>query len=370
MELHIDSLFLSNFRNYETYELSDIGGMTIFIGPNAVGKTNILEAIDLLTAGVSFRHPQISQLIREGADAARIGMDVTDGNRDISTVLKLEAGKKRYTVNGKAKQAADVKGILPAVSFVPDDLNMAKGASSIRRGALDDLGSQLSKNYHVLRRDFEKALRYKNRLLKEEAPSQLIEAMNETFALCATQLFCYRTALFARMVPLVGEHYQAISKSDDQFSAVYVPSWDRLAGEPAEQGEYSREEASSLMSRALSAWSAEESSRHRSLVGPHNDQIIFYISGRNTSDFASQGQQRSIVLAWKLSEVDMVRQTIGSNPVLLLDDVMSELDVSRRSMLVKQVGGDIQTFITATDLSYFDGDLLDRSRIVELGGNR
>ena len=130
--MRIVSLELQRFRNYENLQLNDLNSLVIFCGPNAVGKTNILEALHLLSTTTSFRHPQINQMIQQGCDNARIQMDMTDGNRQITTALALEAGKKRFTVNGKAKSSAEVKGILPAVSFIPDDLEIAKKSSSLR----------------------------------------------------------------------------------------------------------------------------------------------------------------------------------------------------------------------------------------------
>ena len=293
-------------------------------------------------------------------------MDASDGNRLVRVELNLEPGKKRYMVNGKPKQAADVRGLLPAVAFTPDDMEIAKKSSSVKRNALDDLGMKLSKNYYVIHKDFEKALRYKNKLLKDEAPQPLVQAINETFLACATQLFCYRIALFHRMIPLINDNYRSISDSNDLFTATYVPSWLHLDGKELPEGAYGKEEVAGILADSLLKHEAEERLRHRSLVGPHNDIISFFLSGRETSSFASQGQQRSIVLAWKLAEVEMVRQTIGTNPVLLLDDVMSELDEARRNLLVQQVNEDIQTFITATDLSPFNQDLLDVADVVEL----
>ena len=382
MGLRITDIALSDFRNYERFALSDVGALTVFTGRNGVGKTNMLEAVQLVTSCGSFRHPQIGQLIREGAERALVEVRTTDGNRQLATTLALEPGKKRYSVNGKAKGAADVRGTLPAVVFTPDDLQLAKKSSSVKRMALDELGSQLARNYHVVLGDYEKTLRYKNRLLKDEAPGDLIAAINETLVTCGSQLFCYRAALFSRMMPLVQGAYAEISDGGEVFSASYLPSWDHLSGMEAdagasglvcdatlavrENGAPDRERVRDLLFEHLERYGALETQRHRSLVGPHNDKLGFALAGRDAAAFASQGQQRSIVLAWKLAEVELVRQTLGTNPVLLLDDVMSELDASRRDTLVSFVSEDIQTLITATDLDGFNPALLERARVVAL----
>lgn len=367
--MKIRSLKFVDFRNYDQLSLEDLGELTIFIGHNAVGKTNILEGIQLLTSASSFRHPQIAQLIRDGATGSRIHMMASDGNRELDIALSLEAGKRRYTVNGKGKGAVDVRGIVPSVIFTPDDLDLAKKSSSIKRVALDDLGVQLTRNYYIVRRDYEKTVRYKNRLLKDEASIALIDSINETLLTCGSQLYCYRRALFSRMIPHVARAYEKLSSGGEEFSATYRPSWDRVAGNlPAEdpQAEVSRDQVRDTMAARLASIMEEERYRHRSLIGPHNDEITFSLDGKDASAFASQGQQRSIVLSWKLAEVDLAREVLGVNPVLLLDDVLSELDGLRREMLLGFVTEDVQTFVTATDLDGFKPDLLTRARVVEL----
>ncbi len=383
MTMRITDISLRNFRNYEDFRLNDLGDLTIFIGQNGIGKTNILEALQLMTSGASFRHPQIVQLIREGASNAHVEIKSTDGNRHITTALALEVGKKRYSVNGKAKSLADVKGTLPAVVFTPDDLQLAKKSSSVKRTALDEVGSQLTRNYHVVLNDYEKTLRYKNRLLKDEAPRDLISAIDETLITCGSQLFCYRVALFTRMLPLLQQSYAELSDGKEAFSVNYVPSWDHLSGleasgaeEPGlltnaslsvrENGAPDRDQVRDLLAERLAQHAAEEAARKRSLVGPHNDKISFFLAGRDASSFASQGQQRSIVLAWKLAEMQLVQDMLGVNPVLLLDDVMSELDATRRETLVRFTGAGMQTFITATDLDGFNPALLEQARVVKL----
>ncbi len=374
--LRIESLDVRDFRSYERFSLNGLGGLTLLIGRNGVGKTNLLEAIALMTSTQSFRHGQISQLVREGAAESRIAVRLTDGNRRLDTELLLEPGKRRYLVNGKMKKIQDVQGVLPAVSFTPDDLELAKGSSSIKRNALDSLGMQLSSSYYVVHRDYEKVLRYKNRLLKDEAPQPMIESINETLITCGSQLHCYRISLAERLFPLVARNYERIlgeeggALRNETFAGVYQPSWMHLANATLGPGDevpvLSREEVKEQLARALEGQAAQEASRKRSLVGPHNDKLALFLGGRDVAYFASQGQQRSLVLAWKLAEVDLVFESLGVYPVLLLDDVMSELDATRRDMLVRFVNDEMQTFITATDLSNFNESLLSRADIHQL----
>lgn len=374
MGLRIANIQLSRFRNHHAFALNDVGPLTILVGSNGVGKTNILEAINLVTSGESFRNAQIAQLIKENECDSRIVMDATDGNRRLQTALYMEPGKKRYKVNGKSRAIADLKGLLPAVAFTPDDLQLAKKSSSVKRAALDELGSQLSKSYYIVSRDYEKALRYKNRLLKEEANNALIESINSTLAMCASQLFCYRMVLFQRIAPVLENNYREISLSREQLNMTYTPSWDYLATKQGnchpqewqlgENGGPRRDQISDILVTSFDSFGEEERARKRALVGPHNDKIEITLSQKEASAYASQGQQRSIVLAWKLAEVQLIQQSLETYPVLLLDDVMSELDSMRRDMLVNFVKDEIQTFITATDLSGFSAKLIDKAQVV------
>lgn len=366
MDLSISHILLRNFRSYESFDLDDIGSLTLLVGPNAVGKTNIIEGVQLLTAQSSFRHSPVEQLMRTGSGFALLTADVTDGSRQLELAVQLVEGKKKHLLNGKAKRTADLKGLVPSVTFTPDDLELAKGAMALRRSALDALGSQLSANHYLIRLDYEKVLRHKNRLLKDEAPSELIEAMNETLVTCGAQLSCYRAALFEKLAASMAFYYAEITDGTERLEAGYVPSWEDYHPLTFNTFTFGRDEARTALARALEQRGSEERARKRAVVGPHADHIEFFIDGRNAALFGSQGQQRSVVLALKLAEAALIQDILHQKPVLLLDDVMSELDAARRRALVTFISGDIQTFITTTNLSYFDDDVLDGARIVAL----
>ncbi len=366
MGLAITHISFADFRNYERFELDGIGPLTVFVGPNAIGKTNIVEGVQLLTAQTSFRHPTGLQLVREGARVANLRMRAEDESRQLDFMSVVAEGKRTFSLNGKAKRAADLKGLLPSVAFTPDDLALAKGAMTIRRNALDEVGSQLSRNHYLIRRDFDKVLRQKNALLKDESDRLLLESVNELMVTCGAQLVCYRAALFAKLARYMSSYYADIAGRGERLQARYAPSW-LAEGEYLEEGEtIGRDDARAAMSEALCSNLDRECARKRSLIGPHADRIEFFIDGRLAGVFGSQGQQRSLVLAFKLAEVSLLRDILGQNPVLLLDDVMSELDETRRRALVRFVSGDIQTFVTTANLAYFDDDLLSSARIVEL----
>lgn len=367
MDLSISHISFANFRSYERFDLADVGPLTVLVGPNAVGKTNVIEGIGLLTSQSSFRHAPVDQLVRTGASFGRLEADVTDGSRQLKLEVQLAEGRKKHLLNGKAKRTADLKGLVPSVTFTPDDLELAKGAMAVRRSTLDALGSQLSANHYLIRRDYEKVLRHKNRLLKDEAPPALVEAMNETLVTCGAQLSCYRAALFEKLAASMASYYAEITDGAERLEAGFVPSWEEHDPLAFSTHAFGRDEARAAMVEALARRGGEERVRRRALVGPHADRIEFFIDGRNAALFGSQGQQRSVVLAFKLAEASLIQDILHQKPVLLLDDVMSELDAARRRALVAFISGDIQTFITTTNLAYFDDDLLGTARIVELG---
>lgn len=380
MTLHIESLVFRNFRNYEALVLGGLGEITVLVGQNAIGKTNIIEGVQLLTALTSFRHATRDQLIRHGSESARLEAAVSDGNRALEITLALDDKSRKYQLNGKAKRPGDLKGLVPSVIFTPDDLDLVKGSMTGRRAALDTLGSQVNKNYYALRRDYEKVIRHKNRLLKDEADPALVEAINEMVVTCGAQLVCYRTALFGRLVPHIVEKYRQISQGREMLSVVYVPSWARVAAtanaagsppafvvpSPEEHTLLQRDEARESLARALHERAGEERRRGRAVVGPHADEITFLLDSQDASLFGSQGQQRSIVLAYKLAEAAVIEEVLEQKPVLLLDDVMSELDGTRRAALVEAMERGSQTFITTANLAYFDRDMLNRSNVVSL----
>ena len=282
--------------------------------------------------------------------------------------LTIEAGKRRFTLNGKQKRTADLKGVIPSVTFTPDDLNLAKGSGTTRRNALDAVGSQLSRNHYLIRRDFDKVLRHKNSLLKDEASPLLLESLNDLMVTCGAQLVCYRAALFGKLAASMASYYAEIVGNRETLSARYAPSW-LAEGEWLDAREtLDRDEARERFAAALAASMAQERARHRALVGPHADRIEFFVEGRPVGVYGSQGQQRSAVLAFKLAEVTLICDLLGQQPVLLLDDVMSELDATRRDALLSLISGEVQTFVTATNAEKVSPALSSLARVVQIGG--
>lgn len=366
MSLLLKDIELYQFRNYSSFKLSDIGSLTVFIGPNAVGKTNLIESIQLITSLNSLKGATSHQMIAWDKERMKIEGFFSDNKRDISLSLNISEGKRNYQLNGKSKRPKDIRGLFPSVIFSPDDLSLIKGSQSVKRKALDDLGAQLSSNYQVIKRDYEKLLTQKNHLLKENFSATFLDSINETFITIGTQLFCYRSSLFQRVVPYIEKYYELISDKKETIQASYIPSWEEVDTEKYNYFNYSKEEVYSLFSENIEKIKEKEIIRKRSLIGPQADKIEFYINGKNAGLYGSQGQQRSLVLSIKLAEVAIIEEMKKQKPILLLDDVMSELDEDRRRCLLEFINDDLQTFITTTHLEYFPEDILNKARIVKL----
>ena len=365
MALRITSLGLRDFRNYSEFELDPDAKLTILVGPNGAGKTNVVEAIQLLTATTSFRNPQWAELVRWGQAQASARLEAEGDGRKLEMGLEITAeGRRTYRVNGAVRRRkSEVLGILPSVLFSPDDLRMVKESPERRRDAVDELGRQLSASYAAILSDYEKALRQRNALLKLDRPDKMaLAAWTERLVELGSSLSVHRTRLFNRLEPQVAGLYGTLS-GGETLAAAYHSS---VAGEIAEPIE-DKAEFAALFNRRLEERAAEETQRRTTALGPPRDDVVFRIGGKDARTYASQGQQRTIVLAWKLAEVHVVEEVTGGEPVLLLDDVMSELDEGRRHALAQFVGDRVQTFVTTTNLGYFDGGLAHGAHIVELG---
>lgn len=371
-DLRIRSLSFDDFRSYERFELDDVGDLTVFVGANASGKSNAVEGVGMLTAFGSFRGAKSRELIRWGAEQASLRARIVSSSRDLEIRHVIAPGHRACMLNGKKKPLHDMQGVLPAVSFSPDDLVLVKGAQSHRRAALDLIGCQLSRSHRIIKRDYERIVRHKNALLKDGADGVLLESVDFMMERPAVQLYLYREALFRNLSERIAAAYASITGGGEKVEMSYVPSWEdevtKQAASWAPMGfRYDKEHALSAFRQSLRLRRAEEAARRRSCVGPHADRVELFVDGKNAEMYASQGQQRSLVLAWKIAEVGLVREMTGVSPVLLLDDVMSELDAGRRHALVGLLRQDIQTFITTTETAFFESDIMDRAHVVALG---
>ncbi|MBE0477435.1 MAG: DNA replication/repair protein RecF [Coriobacteriia bacterium] len=365
-DLRLSRVELTDFRSYGRFELQPGEALTIIVGPNASGKTNLLEAVYLTTAGSSFRRARPEDLIRRGARRATVRSEASspEGSR-LEVEMTAEDGSRRYRVNGKpVRRRSELAGRLPAVAFTPDDLALVKGPAEVRRDAIDEVGEGLAAAYGALRREYGRALRQRNALLKDGvAGAGELEPWTEQLSRTGSRLALHRTALLRRISAEAERVYGEVSGGERlhvSYEDAYGIGARRWEADPA------AEEVEEAMRERFEIRRGDEIRRRTTLVGPHRDDVVLEVAGRDARAQASQGQQRTVALSWKIAELRVVRQVTGRRPVLLLDDVMSELDERRRGALTRHVGEGLQTLVTATTLDSFPPRLMDGARIVTM----
>ena len=362
MGLHVSSLELRDWRNFEQKDISFSPGMTVLHGPNAVGKTNTVEALQLLTAGVSFRKPRPVQLVREGCESAKASVHLRGDGRVIDVDCLVEGFRRKLRRNGQPCQSADVPESMMSVLFNPDDLSFVKRGASQRRDELDAFGRQANRGFAKVLAAYQRAVEQRNQLLKEENPNlALLDAWDASVALGGATLLLARLRLFERLIPMLSEVYQHICGGERLECHYECSLGNDVIG-------MARDELTARFLDRLANGRTADLRRQQTLVGPHRDDLCFVLDGRDARTYGSQGQQRSVVLAWKMAEVKLSSEILGEQPLLLLDDVMSELDEQRRAAVVSFVQEGIQTVVTTTNLGYFPQTLLNAAEVVSFGG--
>lgn len=361
MGLLVKTLELQDFRSFGEKVVGLAPATTILCGPNAAGKTNTVEALQLLTAGYSFRHPTPAQLVREGAQTARASARLEGDGRVVDLRCDVVSGRRQFFRNGKRIQASEVSGTLMSVLFTPDDLQLVKRSASFRRDELDDFGRQANRGFASVLSTYTRSIEQRNRLLKEERPDlDLLDAWDASVALGGATLLHGRLRLFERLRAKVCEVYGELAAGEGLECRYLCSLGDEALG-------LSKDDLRELFCARLASARPDDLRRRQTTVGPHRDDVAFLIEGRDARAYGSQGQQRSVVLALKMAEVLLSAEVVGNQPLLLLDDVMSELDERRREAVTRFAQRGVQTVITTTNLGYFSPELLDEAEVVGYG---
>ena len=343
----IKSIQLSNFRNYEKLDISFDSETNIIYGDNAQGKTNILEAAYLSGTTKSHKGSKDKEMIRFGEDEAHIRTIVEKNDKEYRIDMHLRKnGAKGVAINKMPiKKASELFGILNIVFFSPEDLNIIKNGPAERRRFIDLELCQLDKVYLHFLTHYNKCLTQRNALLKEIDLSKDAQAMLDVWDAQLIQhgkkIVQLREAFVGEIAPVIAQIYHSLTGGREQLAVSYEPnvSADRF-------------------DEILFLNREREIRQKTTLTGPHRDDIRFRVQNMATGQttdirtFGSQGQQRSAALALKLAEIEIVKRKVNDTPVLLLDDVLSELDSSRQNYLLDSIH-DIQTFITCTGLEEF-----------------
>ncbi|MEM7324388.1 MAG: DNA replication and repair protein RecF [Actinomycetota bacterium] len=334
--MQITRLWLQDFRSYETLELPLDVGLTAIVGANGIGKTNLLEALGLLATLKSFRGAPTESLIRRGADTAIIRAEGIRDDREVLIELELGRRRTRAQVNRQRLQRSrDLLGALRITVFAPDDLALVKEGPAVRRGFLDDVLVALEPKADAVLRDLERILKQRNALLRQshgrldEAGLMTLDVWDAKLATTGTDVTNRREALVARLLPLVERSYEILAGKPVPVTARYVRSWD----------------ADSL-DLAIEDQREHDVRRGVTSVGPHRDELDLHLDGLAARTEASQGEQRTLALALRLAGHLLVTEVLKEPPLLLLDDVLSELDPDRSTALLDNLPTG-QTVITS-----------------------
>ena len=410
--MFLHHLSLANFRNYERLELELPAPIAILQGDNGQGKTNLLEAIYLLATTRSLRAGADRELVNWRAmeqpmPFARVAGAVRRATGELRVEIVVRADRaegvgappgdgggpagelsKRIKVNGLPKRALDLIGLINVVMFSPQDLELVAGSPSLRRRYMDIANCQVDARYCRALQQYNRVLAQRNHLLKQirdrQQPQETLEFWSEELARIGSYLLARRLRTVAALNQRIDGYFRRLTGTGRQLKVVYRSSVEQATCEwepPPEEaemairerGEAQLEEAEvrqqlELFREALGRYRGREMAYGVSLLGPHRDDLFFRADGIDMNVYGSRGEQRAVALALKLSEVEFMQAATGERPILLLDDVMSEFDPSRRLLLLETLGPSGQILVTATDLHPFSPEFLARAVLFRIEG--
>ena len=373
--MYLKSLHLRQFRNYHDQQVEFSAPKTILVGDNAQGKSNLLEAVELLATLRSHRALRDRDLVLDGEPLGQVQAVLERNSVPVDLTLTLRSnGRRTVNLNGEIlRRQLDFLGVLNAVQFSSLDLELVRGSPGERRNWLDVLLTQLEPIYAYILQQYNTVLRQRNALLKQgdylaTAPigenADFLESHDLTqlavwdaqLAAIGARVIRRRARVIERLAPLAQAWHQAISNQAEQLEIRYAPN---VAIETDDPSLIQQEFLEKIQRRAVA-----EQQQKTTLVGPHRDEIEFIINQTPARQYGSQGQQRTLVLALKLAELKLIEAVIGEPPLLLLDDVLAELDLTRQNKLLETIQDHFQTLITTTHLGSFDAQWLKSSQIL------
>ncbi len=357
--MKINQLSLKNYRNCEELVLDFDKQKTLIIGKNAQGKTNILESIYMLSDLKSPRTSTMTDMIRFNTDGFEINAKLIKNNTDIELDISYNSEKKRELKINKVKTTPkNFKTAVKTVLFSTKDLLLLRGTPQDRRDWLDRAISQIYPAYDERLSKYEKIRIQKNNLLKNEVVDEtLLDIYNEQLVITGANIIFLRKKFLKEIEKIASAKHKLISDTEI-FTLSYTCPVDEV------------EEISLYLKYELLERRSEELARRQSCVGPHRDDIELKINGMDAVKFASQGQQRTLVLSLKLGELEIIKEKTGYSPILLLDDVLAELDETRQNYLLKSIEDGTQTIITSVDTLLFEDEFLKDVRIYSIQSGR
>jgi DNA replication and repair protein RecF len=375
--VYLKNLELKNYRNYDHVDLEFDKDSILLVGNNGNGKTNLLEAVHYISTGRSHRTHVQDELIKWGSDYFLLRGTIVSGNSKRKHLVEVEARKGsslKIKVDGVyRKKKTDFISILPSVIFSPDDLRIIKADPGERRTFLDSILEVVQKDFSSLRLQYQKILTQRNSLLKSATGSlnsshlKTLDAWNDNLVRYGLDMVIRRIELLESIKEVFAGHIGSFFKGVSPRIR-YVFSWERngkngqlennisFTANSSETGniQVDRQELARIFKSKLTENLEQDLIRKSTTVGPHRDDIAISFDERDIRSFGSQGQQRVAAISLKLCEIQVLKDRLSTDPVLLLDDVLSELDIQRRKKLVDIINGRFQTFVTATNISYLD----------------
>ncbi len=378
--MYLKTLHLRNFRNYPDQQVEFSAAKTILVGNNAQGKSNLLEAVELMSSLRSHRTSRDRDLILDGEAIAQISghLQKDMGAVDLSLMLR-QNGRRSVGLNGlNLRRQLDFLGTLNMVQFSSLDLDLVRGGPEQRRQWLDSLLVQLEPIYAYVLQQYNQILRQRNALLKSIQKSDLNrqnlfssqasepESLNPSelslwdaqLAIAGSRVIRRRARVLQRLVPFAQAWHQVISGSTEALEIRYAPNVELVDDNP--------EALQKAFLEKIQQRTIVERHQGTTIVGPHRDEVEFTINNTPARQYGSQGQQRTLVLSLKLAELKLIEDVIGEPPLLLLDDVLAELDLSRQNQLLDAIQDRFQTLITTTHLGSFDAQWINASQILEV----
>ncbi len=365
--MRLRDLSLTNYRNCKDLTLNLGSSKVLIIGKNAQGKTNILESIYFLSTLKSPRTSNNVELINFEAERAEINCNLVKNNTDVELDYSYTNEKKRELAINKVKTTPkNFKSVLKTVLFSTADLLLLRGNPSDRRDWLDRAISQIYPAYDERLSKYDKIRIQKNNLLKEylktgNLNNTLLDVYNEQLVITGSNIIFLRKKFLKEIEHIAHEKHRIISETEDlniEYDCSFLNVQTQL------------EEIAAAFKAVLEERKGEELRRGQACVGPHRDDIIFYINSNEAVKYASQGQQRTIVLSLKLSELEIITAKTGDEPVLLLDDVLAELDDIRQNYLLKSINSNTQTIITSVDTILFEDEFLKDVKIYNISNGQ
>ncbi|MGN1097368.1 MAG: DNA replication/repair protein RecF [Clostridia bacterium] len=336
--MDIKKLILNDFRNYENETLTFTDGVNIIYGNNGMGKTNALEAIYYFSQGRGFRGSG-KDAVRSGCESGKIGLTFQSEQREYNGEIRFEGKQKKILLNEiELKKTSQLIGRFICVLFTPDEMNLVKGAPEVRRRFLDSAIIPMKPSYLSALMSYNLILKQKSSLLRQEKYSML-PIFNQQLAEAGSKIILVRRNYIEKIKNVAADIQSEISSGSEKLEISYNSS--------VKLGNGLSETKENFLKKLREM---EESEKENKIcfVGPHRDDISFKINGKSAKNFASQGQQRSIVLCLKTAQTELIREETGESPVMLLDDIMSELDKNRRDFLREKINGK-QVIITCTE---------------------